>query len=88
MLFLTLTLVLGACNLTGADLPRTLIFAATDTTSSALARILHLLAQHPDVQGQLRQEVIAARNGRDGIPYDELVELPYLDAVCRETLRL
>ncbi|KAI0941738.1 hypothetical protein AcW1_003543 [Taiwanofungus camphoratus] len=66
----------------------TLIFAATDTTSSALARILHLLAQHPDVQGQLRQEVIAARNGRDGIPYDELVELPYLDAVCRETLRL
>ena len=31
---------------------------------------------------------MAARDGRDSIPYDELVALPYLEAVCRETLRL
>lgn len=64
-----------------------LIFAATDTTSGALAQILQLLAQHPDIQDKLRTEIIQANRGQD-IPYDELIELPYLDAVCRETLRL
>lgn len=61
-----------------------------DTTSNALSRILHLLAMHPKMQERLRQEVIAAYKAHMGgdIPYDELVELPYLDAVCRETLRL
>lgn len=66
---------------------RTLILAATDTTSGALAQILQLLAQHPDVQDKLREEIIQAGNGQD-VPYDQLVELPYLDAVCRETLRM
>lgn len=66
---------------------RTLIFAATDTTSGALAQILQLLAQHPDVQDKLRTEIIQAGEGQD-IPYDQLVDLPYLDAVCRETLRV
>ncbi|KAF9466558.1 cytochrome P450 [Collybia nuda] len=67
----------------------TFIFAAMDTTSNALSRILHLLATHIDVQEKLRQEVTSSslRNG-GYIPYDELVSLPLLDAVCRETLRL
>lgn len=59
-----------------------------DTTSGALARILQLLAEHPDAQAKLRAEVSAARAGKDHISYDELVDLPYLDAICRETLRL
>lgn len=58
-----------------------------DTTSNALARILHLLAERPDVQDKLRAELLEA-NGTDDIPYDQLTSLPYLDAVCRETLRL
>ena len=58
-----------------------------DTTSNALAMTLHLLAQHPDVQDNLRNEVLEASNGED-LDYDTLVGLPYLDAVCRETLRL
>ena len=69
---------------------RTLTFAGTDTTSSALARILQLLCIHPEVQDQLREEIVSAQRtygGRD-IGYDELVSLPYLDAACRETLRL
>ncbi|KAI0828713.1 cytochrome P450 [Trametes gibbosa] len=66
----------------------TMTFAAMDTTSNALSRILHLLAEHPDVQERVRAEVReASHDGRD-LPYDELVALPYLDAVCRETLRL
>ena len=62
-----------------------------DTTSNALSRILHLLAQNPDVQDRLRAEIIEARGGPGGEtdpPYDDLIKLPYLDAVCRETLRV
>ncbi|THU78937.1 cytochrome P450 [Dendrothele bispora CBS 962.96] len=65
-----------------------LIFAAMDTTSSALSRVLHLLSTRPEVQDKLRQEVLEARLKHGDIPYDELVSLPYLDAICRETLRL
>ncbi|KAG6883878.1 hypothetical protein C0993_003161 [Termitomyces sp. T159_Od127] len=68
---------------------RTLIFAATDTTSNALSRILHVLASHPEAQERLRAEVTEARRAHNGeVPYDDLVSLPFLDAVCRETLRL
>ncbi|RPD65200.1 cytochrome P450 [Lentinus tigrinus ALCF2SS1-7] len=67
----------------------TLVFAATDTTSSAVARILFLVAEHQDVQEKLRREIVQARNDSQGdLTFDELFELPYLDAVCRETLRL
>ncbi|KAF4597348.1 cytochrome P450-dit2 [Pleurotus pulmonarius] len=68
---------------------RTLTFAAVDTTSGALARTLHLLSEHPEVQAKVRAEIRTAKEKFGGdLPYDELVSLPYLDAVCRETLRL
>lgn len=69
---------------------RSLTFAGTDTTSNALARILHVLCIYPEAQDRLRKEIVEARsaNGGDDLSYDDLVELPYLDAVCRETLRL
>ncbi|GLB40488.1 putative cytochrome P450 family protein [Lyophyllum shimeji] len=66
----------------------TFIFAATDTTSNALSRILYLLAKHPEVQDRLRAEVTTSRRTHGDIPYDELVALPFMDAICRETLRL
>ncbi|KAJ7201860.1 cytochrome P450 [Mycena pura] len=62
-----------------------LFFAATDTTSSALDRIVHTLAMHLDVQEMLRKEVLAAPEHMD---YEGLMGLPYLDAVVREVLRL
>ena len=65
----------------------TFILAGMDTTSNATARLLHLLAMHPDVQERLREEILEAQAG-DEVPYDHIMELPYLDAVCRETLRL
>jgi cytochrome P450 len=58
-----------------------------DTTSGALGRILLLLSIHQDVQNKLRQEITKARKSGD-LSYDELVALPYLEAVCRETLRM
>ncbi|PCH40527.1 cytochrome P450 [Wolfiporia cocos MD-104 SS10] len=65
----------------------TLMFAATDTTSNTLCRILQLLATYPDVQQELREELLTA-GAADNLSYDELNKLPFLDAVCRETLRL
>ena len=62
-----------------------------DTTSNALSRILNLLAKNPSVQDRLRAEIVEAQGGPGSdtdIPYDDLIKLPYLDAVCRETLRL
>ena len=59
-----------------------------DTTSGALARTLHLLSARQDVQRKLRQEIVDAKNRHGNLGYNELVTLPYLDAICRETLRL
>jgi cytochrome P450 len=63
------------------------IIAANETTSHALARIFHLLALNPEAQIRLRQEVTEAR-GEDDLTYNELLALPYLDAVVRECMRL
>lgn len=58
-----------------------------DTTSNALSITFHLLAENPEVQGKLRAEILDA--SKEAVfDYDTLVSLPYLDAVCRETLRL
>ena len=62
-----------------------------DTTSNSISRILHLLAKNPSVQEKLRAELVEAQGGPGAdadISYDDLIKLPYLDAVCRETLRL
>ena len=63
--------------------------AGTDTTSNSLTQMMQLLAEKPDIQDKLRAEILQAQEqyGED-IPYDELVALPYMDAVCREILRL
>ncbi|KIJ11452.1 hypothetical protein PAXINDRAFT_177345 [Paxillus involutus ATCC 200175] len=66
----------------------TLVFAATDTTSGALSRTLLTLAHHPDVQEKLREEYKQAKAEKGELDYDDLVNLPYLDAVCKEILRL
>ena len=70
------------------SLSRTFIFAAMDTTSNALAITLMLLGEHPDVQQKLRDKILETFDEKNEFDYDELVSLPYLDAVCRETLRL
>ncbi|KAI0057340.1 cytochrome P450 [Artomyces pyxidatus] len=68
----------------------TLLFAATDTTSTALSRILHLLSGNSQVQETLRRELTQAYAEADDneLDYEKLVELPFLEAVCRETLRV
>lgn len=65
----------------------TLIFASMDTTSNTLSRMLQSLAEHTDVQDKLRQELLES-GAAHGMSYEQLNQLPYLDAVCRESLRL
>ncbi|KAF8671450.1 cytochrome P450 [Rhizoctonia solani] len=67
----------------------TFVFAGHETTSTAVARILDILAQKPRVQVRLREEIkeYFEKHSND-THYDDLLELPYLDAVVRETLRL
>ena len=68
----------------------TITFAASDTTSNALCRILDVLARNQDAQDKLRQEIMNARSENEGgdLSHDQLVQLPYLDAICRETMRV
>ncbi|CAE6371415.1 unnamed protein product [Rhizoctonia solani] len=58
-----------------------LIFAGHETTSSVIARILDILSNSPKVQDKLRNEVLEWKK-------EEVLELPYLDAVVKEALRL
>lgn len=42
-----------------------------------------------EVQDRLREELVNARKETEGdFDYDTLMGLPYLEAVCRETLRM
>ncbi|KAG5635769.1 hypothetical protein H0H81_010149 [Sphagnurus paluster] len=67
----------------------TLTFGGSDTTSNAISRALHLISTHPEVQDKLRSEIMEAfTTYGENMLYDDLVALPFLDAVCRETLRL
>ncbi|MFD7842021.1 cytochrome P450 [Nocardia sp. NPDC059764] len=64
---------------------RTLLVAGHETTATALVWALYRLHREPDTLARLRAELFSA--GTDPDP-DELMKLPYLDAVCQETLRL
>jgi cytochrome P450 len=73
------------------------MFAGTDTTSLALTWILYLLAVYPDVQDRLRTELLSVTppEALNALTPDEVetlyasvAELPYLENVIRETLRL
>jgi cytochrome P450 len=44
------------------------------------------MCKYPEAQTKLREELL--RIDSDSLSYDELNNLPYLDAVVRETLRL
>ncbi|WP_437878313.1 cytochrome P450 [Sorangium sp. So ce513] len=64
---------------------RTLLFAGHETTALALTWALDHVHRHPEVLARLRDEIDAL--GPEPDP-ERLAALPYLDAVCKETLRL
>ncbi|KAI0739194.1 cytochrome P450 [Daedaleopsis nitida] len=69
-----------------------LLLAGTDTTSSTLSRAVHLLSRRPEVQQRLRQELVSATHdvglALSNLDYDAYTNLPYLEAVVKETIRV
>jgi cytochrome P450 len=63
----------------------TLLAAGYDTVGTTLAYTCYQLAKDPDIQDQLRAEVEA--NCEDGITYESIQNMPYLDQVIAEVLR-
>ncbi|TIA92663.1 hypothetical protein E3P81_01413 [Wallemia ichthyophaga] len=67
----------------------TFLLAGTDTTSNAMAYMLHSLASNKRVQDKLRSEIIEnALNMNESTSLNDVNSLPYLDMVIKETLRL
>jgi cytochrome P450 len=67
----------------------TLLVAGHETTATALSWALYWLASQPETQDRLRQEVQDARSAPEAPPDLAAVpKLPYLQAVCNETLRI
>lgn len=78
------------------DQVMTFLGAGHDTTATGVAWTLHLLAKHPEVQEKLRAEIrqympfLFDANRRQNPEELSKVDpdlLPYLDNVCRESLR-
>ncbi|KAL0563950.1 hypothetical protein V5O48_018108, partial [Marasmius crinis-equi] len=67
-----------------------IVLGGQETTSGALTRLLCLMANNPQIQKRLREEISEAveKNGDQMLEYSDLNNLPYLDAICREALRL
>ncbi len=63
-----------------------LLFAAHDTTTSALSHLFMYLARYPEWQQRLREEVEGL--GTDRLQYEHLEQMPLTDAAVRESLRL
>lgn len=63
----------------------TLLVAGHETTATALAWSLYWTHHHPQVKDQVRQEIQGVNASNDAIA---LTKLPYLEAVCNETLRI
>lgn len=63
----------------------TLMLAGHETTASAIAWSLYWVHRYPKIKAKLEAEIVSL--GKDPDPM-EIAKLPYLDAVCKETLRI
>jgi cytochrome P450 family 110 len=62
-----------------------LLLLGYETTAGVLAWLFYLIHSHPTVKDKLREEL--DNLGEDANP-ESIVQLPYLTAVCQETLRI
>lgn len=66
----------------------TFMFEGHDTTTSGMCWTLYCLAQHPEHQQKVREEVRSVLSGRDHLTYDDLKELKYTQYCIKEAMRL
>ena len=72
-------------------LAQSIIFLAAgyETSSGTLSLTCYQIATNPDVQNKLQQEIDSVWTDEEQLPiYETVNELPYLDMVISETLRL
>lgn len=71
------------------DQIETILTAAIDTTSTTISFVLLMLAIHPDIQERVFSELYSVFLTQDEETTNEhLNQMPYLDLVLKETLRL
>jgi cytochrome P450 len=70
------------------DQVMTLMFAGHDTSTSTLTFMLHELARHPEVLRRLHEEQDRVLGGAGPTPQQLEKEMPYLEMVLDEVLRL
>ena len=65
------------------------LFAGSDSTSRALTTLVYMTAQHQDVQGKIRNEMVQ-KSLNNGQPYslDQIDSVDWLSAMLKESLRL
>ena len=63
----------------------TLMLAGHETTATAIAWGLYWIHRYPEVKAKLRGEIASLGTNPDPMA---IAKLPYLDAVCKETLRI
>ena len=68
------------------DEAMTLFLAGHETTANALLWTWYLLAEHPEVEARMHQEIDAVRESDD--PFADLAQLDYTRRVLREAMRL
>lgn len=70
------------------DEVNTFVFAGHHTTTTGVSWALYCLAQHPEYQDRMREEVRSVLMGRERLEYDDLKYLKYTTWCIKEALRL
>lgn len=73
------------------DQAMTFLAAGHETTESSIIWSIHILAMYPQIQEELRDEILQTVPARDlskTLTSEDLNHLPFLKAVCNETLRM
>ena len=66
-----------------------MFLAGEDTTANTLAWMMHLMAEHPEVQRQMQAEADRVLGcGRAAPTYESTADLRYVEAMAQETMRL
>ncbi len=63
-----------------------LLFAAHDTTTSAITHTIYYLARHPEMKQRLYEECVAT--GKTALTYEDLGDVPYMQMVFNEVQRI
>ncbi|KAL1438654.1 hypothetical protein MTO96_047848 [Rhipicephalus appendiculatus] len=65
-----------------------ILVAGFETTSNTMSLVTHMLIHHPQVQEKVREELFSVLKDDEPITYSTIQQLPYMNSVILETIRL